>query len=425
MNPGPGHDWLAADRRHAWHPYTQHGLDPDPLPVIGARGAWLTLRDGHRMLDAISSWWCCLHGHGRSELIQALLQQARTLDHVLFAGCTHEPAARLAERLTALAPGQLTRCFFSDDGSTAVEVALKAAIAWHRRRAEPQRTRILALEGGYHGDTFGAMALGDPVPFFEDTRELLFEVDRVALQEDVLLDRASALGPHLAAVVLEPHVQGAAGMRAVSPALVRAARKACDETGALLIADEVMTGFGRTGRLFALEHSGVAADLLCLSKALTGGMLPLAATLCTEEIYAAFHSRERGRMFFHGHTFTANPIACAVALASLELVAQEGTPQRMEQIGQWIEAPLRRDLRPAHGSLRRFGGIVAIDVTLAGDGYADPASERLRQRARTLSPDVLLRPLGPVLYAMPPACTTQPECEQIARRMLGIVTAGD
>jgi len=389
---------------NCWHPYTQHATDGEPLRVVAARGAWLELEGGHRVLDAISSWWCNIHGHGHPRLVRALAEQAERLDHVLFAGCTHEPAERLAAELARLTG--LDRCFYSDNGSTAVEVALKMAYLTWRRRGEKGRTRFLALEGGYHGDTFGAMAVGDPKPFFEELSPLLFQathVDQEGLGEEV------ARGD-VAALILEPIVQGAAGMRPVPASFLREARRLCTEHGVLLIADEVMTGFGRTGTLFACEQAGIRPDLMCLAKGIAGGMMPLAATLATEEVFAAFLSPERARAFFHGHTFTANPLACAVALASLDLIRENDVPARFRAIGERIAAALPTPSR-------RFGGIVAV----GGGGYL---SDRLRAVCREQAPDLLLRPLGDVLYAMPPACTTMEECDRIAsgmRRVLDCV----
>jgi adenosylmethionine-8-amino-7-oxononanoate aminotransferase len=393
---------IERDRAFCWHPYTQHGLDPDPLPVVSASGAWIELADGRRVLDAISSWWACLHGHAHPRLLRALAEQAARLDHVPFAGCTHEPAVALAEALVRAAPPGLSRVFYSDDGSTAVEVALKAAYAFWLRLGE-RRERFVALQGGYHGDTFGAMAAGDPDPFFRDFEPLLFRVERVPC-DAVCLEETLERGG-VAAVVLEPIVQGAAGMRPVPSEFLRAARALCEAHRVLLVADEVMTGFGRTGTLFACEQAGIAPDLLCLGKGLTGGMLPLAATLAREEIYEAFRSHDRARAFFHGHTFTANPIGCAVALESLQMVREEDVPRKFRAIGERIAAGVP--------GARRFGGIVAVDVPGAG-GYTSAAGERLRALCRELAPDVLLRPLGPVLYAMPPACTTPQECDRIA-----------
>jgi len=411
------------DARVLWHPYTQHGLERDPLPVARARGAWLELVDGRRVLDAISSWWACLHGHAHPEIAAAIARQARELDHVLFAGATHEPAVRLAEELLALAPPGLTRVFYSDDGSTAVEVALKMVAQSWQQRGEPRRTVFVALEGAYHGDTFGAMAAGDPDPFFRAFAPFLFEVRRVPPEARALEQALAELGPRAAGLIVEPLVQGAAGMRVHGAEFLRAARELCTARALPLIADEVLTGFGRTGALFACERAGIAPDLLCLGKALTGGTLPLAATLTTEALYESFLHHERTRFFPHGHTFTANPIACAAALASLELCRRDGVPERLERIGARIHeelAPLDGDPRVVE--LRRIGGIVALELAVqSGDrpGYASELGLTLRRRA--LEHGVLLRPLGNVLYALPPACLDEEECVLVARTLKALV----
>jgi len=411
------------DARVLWHPYTQHGLERDPLPVARARGAWLELVDGRRVLDAISSWWACLHGHAHPEIAAAIARQARELDHVLFAGATHEPAVRLAEELLALAPPGLTRVFYSDDGSTAVEVALKMVAQSWQQRGEPRRTVFVALEGAYHGDTFGAMAAGDPDPFFRAFAPFLFEVRRVPPEARALEQALAELGPRAAGLIVEPLVQGAAGMRVHGAEFLRAARELCTARALPLIADEVLTGFGRTGALFACERAGIAPDLLCLGKALTGGTLPLAATLTTEALYESFLHHERTRFFPHGHTFTANPIACAAALASLELCRRDGVPERLERIGARIHeelAPLDGDPRVVE--LRRIGGIVALELAVqSGDrpGYASELGLTLRRRA--LEHGVLLRPLGNVIYALPPACLDEEECVLVARTLKALV----
>lgn len=406
------------DARVLWHPYTQHGLDPAPLAVTRAEGAWLHLADGTRRLDAISSWWATLHGHGHPRIVRAIAEQAAALDHVLFAGCTHEPAVALAEELLALAPrapgaAPLKRVFYSDDGSTAVETALKAAIGAWARRGETARTTFIALEGAYHGDTFGAMAAGDPQPFFREFGPFLFHVVRVPAQGEALEAALRGLEGRVAGVIVEPMVQGAAGMKMHAADFLRAARRLCDEHGTFLIADEVMT-FCRTGRIFACESAEIVPDLLCVAKGLTGGTLPLAATLATEEIFHNFSSTDRGRAFFHGHTFTGNPIACAAARASLALVREENTPARLDALGERIEAGLE-SLR-AHADvaqIRRCGGIVAVELAATDGGYLASLGESLRARCRAL-PDVLLRPLGNVLYALPPACVTPEEADRIA-----------
>lgn len=412
------------DARVLWHPYTQHGIERDPLPVVRAKGAWLELADGTRVLDAISSWWACLHGHSHPHIVEAIARQARELDHVLFAGATHEPAVRLAEELLALAPAGLTRVFYSDDGSTAVEVALKMVAQGWAQRGEPARTVFVALEGAYHGDTFGAMSAGDPEPFFRAFAPFLFSVRRVPPRATALEAALEELGARAAGVIVEPLVQGAAGMRMHGAEFLQAARAACTRAGVPLIADEVLTGFGRTGSLFACQRARIAPDLLCLGKGLTGGTLPLAATLAREELFEAFLHHERARFFPHGHTFTANPIACAAALASLELCRRDDVPAKLERIGARIEhalSPLRE--RANVLELRRLGGIVALELAVPpGDAPGYLANLGLALRRRALEHGVLLRPLGNVLYALPPACLDDEECARVAAAMTALVS---
>lgn len=412
-------DLVRRDRAVAWHPYTQHATEADPLPVVGAKDATLTLEDGRTLIDAISSWWAILHGHGNGTLVDAMERQGRSLDHVLFAGATHEPAVALGEALAEATPGNLTRTFYSDDGSTAVEVALKMAYQRHLHAGESERTVFVALEGGYHGDTFGAMAVGDPDPFFQAFAKLFFDVRRAKPTEESLHSVLEELGGRACALIVEPLVQGAAGMVMHDAEFLRAARRLCDAHGIPLIADEVMTGFGRTGATFACGRAGVAPDLMCLSKGLTGGLLPLAATLATEEIFEAFLAADRSKAFFHGHTFTGHPIGCAVALASLELVRANDVPGRLDALGARIEGalqPLADD--PIVLDLRRTGGIVAVELQPpAGEAAGYLASLAPRLRAAAIERGVLLRPLGNVLYALPPACTTDAEADRIAEVM--------
>ena len=427
---------LARDALVTWHPYTPHGADPAPLPVVAARGAKLQLADGSELIDAISSWWTCLHGHGEPALVEALREQAARLDHVLFAGATHEPAVALAEELVAAFRAarpagtrgpELTRVFFSDDGSTAVEVALKIVRHAWVERGEPQRRVFVALEGGYHGDTFGAMSVGDPDPFFTAYAPLLFTVRRVAPDAGAIEAALAVLGREAAGVILEPLVQGAGGMRMHAPEFVRAARERCDAAGVPLIADEVMTGFGRTGTLFACAQAGVAPDLLCLAKGLTNGMVALAATLASEELFATFKAADRRRFLSYGHSMTGNPIGCAVALRSLALVKERSVPQRLDAIGTRILerlAPLRS--HPRVRDLRRLGGIVAYDLApdrAADAGYTTTRAPKLR--AAAYAHGVLLRPLGDVVYALPPACTSDSECDAIAAAMVALANTPD
>ncbi|MCB9878766.1 MAG: adenosylmethionine--8-amino-7-oxononanoate transaminase [Planctomycetes bacterium] len=417
-------DLIARDRRVVWHPYTQHGVEVDPLPVTRADGAWLELAGGRRILDGISSWWATLHGHCHPRIVAAMHEQAARLDHVLFAGATHEPAVQLAERLLAVAPEGLSRVFYSDDGSTAVEVALKLVLQAWAQRGEAQRRVFVALDGAYHGDTFGAMSVGDPEPFFRALVPLLFEVRRVPADGDgATVERALAdLGGRAAGVIVEPLLQGAAGMRVMPEGFVRGVRAACDGHGVPLIADEVFTGFGRTGAMFACQRAGVAPDVMCVAKGITGGTLPLAATLVREELFAAFLHDQRSRFFPHGHTFTANPIACAVALASLDLCAENDVPARLQAIGDALFdrlLPLRE--LPQVADVRRLGGMAAVELrTPDGDaGYLSALGPRLR--AASIERGVLLRPLGDVLYALPPACVGDAEIELLGATMAALV----
>jgi len=425
-------EWLRDDEAHCWHPYTQHGLDQHLLPVESAQGAWLQLTDGRRLLDAISSWWSVLHGHAEVALVQAAQQQIAQLDHVLFAGCSHEPAARLAaelvEELQVLASPKrsLQRVFYSDNGSTAIEVALKASYQSHLRRGQAQRRVFIALEGAYHGDTFGAMAVGDPVPFFQEFGPLLFEVERIAPDAEALKQACAKHGEQLAAVILEPMLQGAAGMVTHSAAFVREVREQCDQYGAHMIADEVMTGFGRTGRLFACEHAGVCPDLIALAKGLTGGIMPLSATVATEAIFESFLHDSRAKAFFHGHTFTAHPVGCAVGRASLQLCRERDVAKQFETLGQQLEASfhiasneMALSIGQAPESLyatRRLGGMFAIELHGEQHGYLAGWGDALRSACRQQQ-HVLLRPLGNVLYALPPACTSSDEARTIARAL--------
>ena len=408
------------DAKVCWHPFTQHQIDPLPLPIVSAKDATLVLEDGSTRIDAISSWWSVLHGHCRPELAEVLFKQASTLDHVLFAGCTHQPAVELAELLIEVAPDSLSRVFYSDNGSTAVEIGLKAAYQSWVRRGQAQRTTFISLEHSYHGDTFGAMALGDPVPFFSEFEHFLFDVRRVDPTAESLRTALEELGDQACAFVVEPLVQGAAGMKMHSIEFLRAARELCTEFSIFFIADEVMTGFGRTGSLFSCQTAGIEPDIMAIAKGLSGGILPLSATLVSEEIYQDFLDDERAKAFFHGHTFTGNPLGCAVALRSLQLCIEEQTPQRLQEIGNLVECALASLSDHPRIEMRRCGGIVAIEIITDHGGYLACAGDILRNACRELD-DVLLRPLGNVLYAMPPACTTEEECQIIADAMIKVV----
>lgn len=405
---------LLHDAAHVWHPYTQHHDAPLPVPVVRASGSWLYAVDGRPILDAISSWWVTTHGHCRPEITEAIATQAAQLDQVIFAGFTHEPAAQLAAALVGHLPRGLSRIFYSDNGSTAVEVALKLSLQSFANRGTPRRL-VAALEHAYHGDTFGAMAAGARGVFTHMYEPLLFEVARLPDPSegdtlaalDALID---ARGAELAAVIVEPLVLGAGGMRTWDESVLRGIRARTAAAGVHLIADEVMTGFGRTGPLFACERAEVRPDLLCMSKGLTGGVLPLGATAATEAIFDAFRSGDRTKTFFHGHSYTANPIACAAALASLDLFDEQSEDDRIRlEVAQARQLDALRGV-PGVRAVRQIGTMGAVELA-APAGYLSDVGRELA--AYALQEGVLIRPLGPVAYCLPPYCTTDEEIAQV------------
>ena len=395
-----------------WHPFTQHALTPDATLVSRGEGAWLETEKG-RLLDAISSWWVITHGHRHPKIVAAIKAQADALDQVIFAGFTHQPAEDVARALIDIAPRGLARVFYSDSGSTAVEVALKMALGFWRNQNKP-RTRIIALEHAYHGDTIGTMSAGARGVFNAAYEPLLFDVDRLPLPqaglEKAILEQLEALARDAAALIVEPLILGAGGMKTYPSALLHDMAQICRRHGTLLIADEVMTGFGRTGTLFACEQADVAPDILCLAKGLTGGSLPLAATLCTEGIFAAHYSTDRSRTFFHSSSFTANPIACAAARANLQIWRDEPVRERIAALAALQEARLAR-LRNRFENLRRLGTITAMDLKVSDPGYLANVAPDLSRFF--LARGILLRPLGNTIYVMPPYCVTEPELDLV------------
>ena len=403
--------------RTIWHPFTQHALEPPMRSIVRADGAWLTAEDGARILDGISSWWVITHGHRHPHIVEAIRRQAELLDQIIFAEYTHEPAERLAAKLIAIAPAGLEHVFFSDSGSTSVEVALKMALGYWQHRAEP-RARIIVMEHSYHGDTIGAMSVGARGPFNEPYAPLLFEVARIPFpapgrEAETLaaLTRLCESGD-AAACIVEPLVLGAGGMRMYAPTVLSALHAICAAHGVLFIADEIMTGWGRTGTRFACEQAGLTPDILCLSKGLTGGALPLAVTLCRRALFDAHYSPDRRRMFFHSSSFTANPIACAAALANLEVWEREPVPERIAALSGRQRTQLER-LRgdPRFESLRQCGTIAAVDLKVKDAGYLAEVGPRLRASFRAA--DVLLRPLGNTIYVMPPYCIAGDELTRL------------
>ena len=429
---------LDRDRACLWHPYTQALTATAPLPVARAQGVYLYTEDGRRILDGISSWWVNVHGHSHPKLNEALAAQARELEHVVFAGCTHRPAVELAERLLALLPRGLTRIFYSDNGSTAVEVALKLACQYWQNRGQPNRRTFLTLHHAYHGDTVGAMSASEDSVFTRAFTPLLFPVvrahppycyrcplglTRAACQIDCLSDLEARLeggADSIAGVMVEPMLQAAGGMIVWPAEFLAGVRQLCDRYGTLLIADEVLTGFGRTGRMFASEHAAVRPDLVCLSKALTAGYLPLGATAATERIYQAFLSEDRTKTFFHGHSYTANPLACAVGLASLDLFRENAVLERV----QALECQLRAGLEPLRslpcvGDIRVIGGVGIVELESPSAGYLDHRGGDLS--AAFLDRGLLLRPLGNVLYFMPPYVITESEVDWVLAQIAEVL----
>lgn len=428
----------ARDRKHLWHPYTQMLTSPAPLPIARGEGVYLYTEDGRKLLDGISSWWVNIHGHAHPKLNEALAEQARELEHVVFAGCTHRPAVELAERLAQVIPSGLNRIFYSDNGSTAVEAAIKMALQYWRNRGKPQRQTLVTLHHAYHGDTVGAMSASEDSVFTRAFSPLLFPVARAhapycyrcplglrreSCQIDCLGDLERQLteqSGQTTAVLVEPMLQGAGGMIVWPAEFLAGVRALCDKYGVLMIADEVLTGFGRTGRMFACEHASVSPDILCLSKALTAGYLPLGVTAATETIYEAFLGEDRAKTFFHGHSFTANPLACAVAVASLKLFGESDV---LGRIGR-LENQLRTGLEPLRtlprvGDVRVIGGVGVVE--LQGDeGYLDQIGPRLT--AAFLDRGLLLRPLGNVVYFMPPYVITAAETEWAVGQIRAVLT---
>lgn len=404
-------------RSPIWHPMTQHGSSGPAVHIDHADGTYLYERGGRRIIDGISSWWVITHGHCHPHIAEAVKVQADKLEQVIFAGFTHTPAERLAEKLLRITDPKLQYVFFSDSGSTAVEVALKMAIGYFVHTGQPRR-KILALNGGYHGDTFGAMAAGARSVFNKLYEPYLFEVEHLPFPDaktapQTLQKLETFLkGGDVAALILEPIVQGAAGMRIYSPKTLKKFRDLCTQYGTLLIADEVMTGFGRTGKRFACEHAKVTPDIVCLSKGLTGGFLPMGATLCTRDIYDAFYHEDRARMFFHSTSFTGNPLACAAALANLEIWDREPVFQKIQAIEtEHKKAAAWFDARTDVADVRTIGSIFALDVQDDVHGYLSNISPVLYDFF--LKHDVLLRPIGNTIYILPPYCVTQTDLEQI------------
>ncbi|MFV0645775.1 MAG: adenosylmethionine--8-amino-7-oxononanoate transaminase [Sphingomonadaceae bacterium] len=402
-------------RSSIWHPFTQHGLG-HPVPMVtSAQGAILNTADGRRVIDAISSWWVTTHGHCHPRIMEAIRGQAEKLDQIIFAGWTHEPAERVAHGLRQLLPDSLTRVFFSDSGSTSVEVGLKMALGYFAHRKE-SRSKIIVMEHSYHGDTIGAMSVGARGVFNAPYAPLLFDVATAPFPSGDAGRTLEILEHHCregaAAFIVEPLVLGAGGMKMYPPELLTSMAEICRHHDVLLIADEVMTGWGRTGKLTACEQAGVVPDIMCLSKGLTGGSVPLAVTLASEAVWEAHYSSDRAKMFFHSSSYTANPIACAAASANLDIWRDEPVLERVADLST-RQAKYAGALgsHPAISGIRQCGTIVALEMGAEEGAYLSDLGPWLLERFRQA--DVLLRPLGNTVYVMPPYCIEEADLARI------------
>jgi adenosylmethionine-8-amino-7-oxononanoate aminotransferase len=403
------------DRRVIWHPYTQHKGFLPPIPVVKGKDSLLFDDQGGVYIDAISSWWVNIHGHAHPYIAEKIYGQALELEHVIFTGFTHEPAVTLAERLLPILPGDFSRVFYSDNGSTAVEVAIKMAIQYWGNQGTPRR-RILAFRHSYHGDTFGAMSVSERSVFTDAFRDFLFEPLFIDTPDpgniDELLRFLRDHGQEFAGFIYEPLLQAAGGMRMYDAALLDTFLSAAAAQGILCIADEVLTGFGRTGRLFAGEYLQNHADIICLSKGLTGGTMALGVTATTERIFEVFLSDDKRKTLFHGHSFTANPLACTAALASLDLLQRDECREGIRRITARQEAFLATlHSYPIVRDPRALGTVLAFEISTGRDEYINAIGPAITRDA--LSKGIYLRPLGNTVYFMPPYCITEKEMDQV------------
>jgi adenosylmethionine-8-amino-7-oxononanoate aminotransferase len=404
------------DSQVIWHPYTQHKGWLPPIPVLQGKDSLLFDEKGKAYIDAISSWWVNIHGHSHPYIAEQIYQQALRLEHVIFTGFTHEPAVRLAERLLPLLPGKFSRIFYSDNGSTAVEVAIKMSIQYWSNKGTPTRSRVLAFRHSYHGDTFGAMSVSERSVFTAPFRDYLFDVIFIDTPTpeniDALRETIRREGPGIACFIYEPLLQAAGGMRIYQAGLLDELLTEARRQGILCIADEVLTGFGRTGRLFAGEYLDQKADIICLSKGLTGGTMALGVTAATEHIFEAFLSDDRRKTLFHGHSFTASPLACTAALASLDLLLEEDCLPRIQQLTQKHKAFLETlDSFPIVKNARSIGTVLAFELNIGKDEYVNNTGPAITREA--LAAGIYLQPLGNTVYLMPPYCISEKEMDQV------------
>ena len=403
------------DQKYIWHPFTQMKTAGTAIPIVKGAGTLLIDEDGNSYIDAISSWWVNLHGHSHPYIAEKVYAQMQQLEHVVFAGFTHSPAVELCEKLSKHLPSNQAKFFFSGDGSSAVEIALKMSVQYWKNKGE-NKTRFVAIDGAYHGETFGAMSAGARSIFSAPFSDLLFETSHIPFPKDELLAIESlkkeiAKGD-VAAFIFEPLIQGAAGMRMYSAETLNKLVQVCNNAGVLCIADEVMTGFGRTGTTFAVNQVEALPDFICMSKGLSGGTLPISLTTCTQNIYDAFLGEHIQKAFLHGHSFTGNPIGCVAAIASLELLEKEDCQKAMKNITarHRVFTEKIKNLKVIK-DIRQTGTVLAIELKADSSGYASTLRQGLYNDF--LDQGVLLRPLGNVIYILPPYCITENELTKV------------
>ena len=421
---------IERDKNLIWHPFTQQKNMQPPLAIKNAKGSLLFDEDGNEYIDAISSWWVNIHGHAHPYIAEKIYQQALQLEHIIFAGFTHAPAVELAERLIKILPGNFSKIFYSDDGSTSTEVAIKMAIQfWWNESANGQlatirRKKILAFNNSYHGDTFGSMSVSDRSVFTLAFHDLLFEVIFIDVPaEENISSTKKIIDKHadeIAAFIYEPLMQGAGGMKMYNATLMDEMLLYIKQKNIICIADEVMTGFGRTGKMFASEYMQTKPDIICLSKGITGGTMALGVTACSEKIYNAFINDDAKKTFFHGHSFTANPIACAAANASLDLFEKENSLQKVKIVSEQ-NIGFAQQLRQLSGikNVRVLGTILAFEITQGNDEYLNNISATITKKS--LEKGVYIRPLGNTVYIMPPYCITEVELQKVYSVLLELI----
>ena len=414
------------DAKVIWHPYTQHQNFGPAIPIVKGEGALLFDEAGNSYIDSISSWWVNIHGHANPYIAEKIYQQAQVLEQVIFTNFTHKPAVLLAERLIQILPGNLAKVFYSDNGSTAVEVALKMAIQFWLNKGITGRNKILVFEHAYHGDTFGAMSVSGRGLFTNAFSELLFDVIFIETPDDGNLNKIkSVIESHkeqIAAFIYEPLLQAAGGMRMYEAKHLDLLLDFVRSQKILCIADEVLTGFGRTGTLFASESITPPADMICLSKGLTGGFMPLGVTACSQAVFDAFLSDDRTKTFFHGHSYTANPLACTAGLASLELLLEKSCMNRINEIQNQHEQFVQKELSKVSGdyflNIRILGTVLAFELNMGKNEYTNQVGSEIMKLA--LKEGIYLRPLGNTVYLMPPYCISKEQLKKIYRFILEI-----